>query len=342
MRYGLFAAVVGTLVSWTCGAQAQATLSAVKARGELLCGVGENFAGFFSPDATGKYSGFDIDFCHAVAAATLGDAQKVKFLSATPSARFPQLQSGQVDILSREVTDTFSRDTSLGLDFPIITFYDGHALMVAKSLGAKTAKDLNGANVCTQTGLSTEVIIADYFKSNNLTYKPVVFDSRDQALAAFEKGRCDVFSSDRSTLFAYRSALSNPDGFTVLDETISKSLNGPTVRHGDNNWADIVRWTGYVLIAAEEFGVTSRNVDAMKADANAPAEVRRMLGAEGGFGQMLGLSDDWGYRIIKSVGNYGEVYDRNIGSGSKVSIPREKTLNALWKNGGALIAPSFQ
>ncbi|MDN5925889.1 MAG: amino acid ABC transporter substrate-binding protein [Hyphomicrobiales bacterium] len=342
MRYGVLAAVLGTLVSWSYGAQAQETLAAVKARGELLCGVGENFPGFFSPDSTGKYTGFDIDFCHAVAAAVLGDAGKVKFLPATPSARFPQLQSGQVDILSREVTDTFSRDTSLGLDFPIILFYDGHALMVPKSLGVKSAKDLDGANVCTQTGLSTEVIVADYFKSNGMTYKPVVFDARDQALAAFESGRCDVFSSDRSTLFAYRSSLANPDNFVVLDDTISKSLNGPTVRHGDNNWGDIVRWTGYVLIGAEEFGVTSKNVDEMKADANAPAEVRRMLGVEGDFGKMLGLPNDWGYQIIKSVGNYGEIYDRNLGSGAKVSIPREKTLNALWKNGGAMIAPSFQ
>lgn len=342
MKIKLFAAALGIAASWSGIALANGTLDQVKGRGELLCGVGENFAGFFSPDATGKYSGFDVDFCHAVAAATLGDAAKVKFLPATPSARFPQLQSGQVDLLSRSVTDTFSRDASLGLDFPIVMFYDGHALMVAKSLGVASGKDLEGANVCTQTGLSTEVIIADYFKSNKMTYKPVVFDSRDQALAAFESGRCDVFSSDRSTLFAYRAALKNPDNYVVLDDTISKSLNGPVARHGDNNWEDIVRWTGYALIAAEEFGVTSKNVDEVKADPAAPAEVRRLLGVEGDFGAMLGLPNEWAYNVIKSVGNYGEIYERNLGPQGKVTIPRDKTLNALWKDGGAMIAPSFQ
>ncbi|QRM33171.1 amino acid ABC transporter substrate-binding protein [Microvirga sp. VF16] len=342
MRLKSIVAALGILTAWNSVAFADGTLAQVKARGELFCGVGENFPGFFSPDASGKYSGFDVDFCHAVSAAIFGDPKKVKFLPATPSARFPQLQSGQVDILSRAVTDTFTRDVSLGLDFPIVTFYDGHALMVSKALGAKSGKDLDGANVCTQTGLSTEVIIADYFKSSGMTYKPVVFDSRDQALAAFESGRCDVFSSDRSTLFAYKSALKAPNDFIVLDDTISKSLNGPTVRHGDNNWADIVRWTGYALVAAEEFGVTAGNLDAKKADPASPAEVRRLLGVEGNFGEMLGLPNDWAYKVIKAVGNYGEIYERNLGAGSKVQIPREKTLNALWKNGGAMIAPSFQ
>ena len=225
------------------------------------------------------------------------------------------------------MTDTFTRDASLGLDFPFISFYDGHAFMVAKSLGVKTIKDLDGASACTQTGLSTEVIVADFFKSSGMTFKPVVFDSRDQALSAFETGRCDVFSSDRSTLFAYRAALRKPDDYVVLDKALSKSLNGPVVRHGDNNWEDIVRWTGYALVAAEEFGVTSENVDTRRADAGAPAEVRRMLGVEGNFGEMLGLPNDWAYNIIKQVGNYGQVYERNIGPDTKLHIPREKTLN---------------
>lgn len=337
-----FLAVVCVLLASSNLAQAQDTLAKVKSRGEVFCGVGENFAGFFAPDATGQYKGFDIDFCHGVAAAVFGNASKVKFIPATPAARFTQLQSGQVDLLSRQVTETFTRETSLGFDFPIITFYDGHALMVPKSLGVTSGKGLNGANVCTQTGLSTEVIVADYFKANGLTYKPVVFEARDQALAAYESGRCDVFSSDRSTLFAYRSNLKNPDAHIVLPETISKSLNGPVVRHGDNNWADIVRWTGYVLIAAEELGVTSQNVDQMRADPKASAEVRRLLGVDGGFGKMLGLDDSWAYAIIKAVGNYGEVYERHLGEKAKVRIPREGTLNALWNKGGLMIAPAFQ
>jgi general L-amino acid transport system substrate-binding protein len=341
-RLKIIAAAVGVLTAFSEAAHAQNTLAQVKARGELYCGVGENFLGFFSPDASGQWSGFDVDYCRAVASAIFGDKNKVKFLTATPSARFTQLQSGQVDMLSRSVTDTFSRDNSLGVDFPFFSFYDGHALMVAKSLGVKTVKDLEGASVCTQTGLSTEVIIADFFKSKGMSYKPVVFDSRDQALSAFEGGRCDVFSSDRSTLFAYKAALRKPDDYVILDDTISKSLNGPAVRHGDNNWGDIVRWTGYALVAAEEFGVTSENVGAKKADPSAPAEVRRMLGVEGGFGEMLGLPNNWAYDIIKLMGNYGEVYERNLGANGKIHIPREKTLNALWTNSGAMIAPSFQ
>ncbi|TGS81050.1 amino acid ABC transporter substrate-binding protein [Mesorhizobium sp. M3A.F.Ca.ET.174.01.1.1] len=342
MKKALFAATMVVTGSWSGVAFGDDTLAQVKARGELFCGVGENFPGFFSPDSTGKYSGFDVDFCHAVAAAALGDAKKVKFVPTTPSTRFSQLQSGQVDLLSQSDTYTFSRDASLGLDFALVMFYDGHGLMVPKSLGAKSGKDLNGANVCTQTGLSTEVIIADYFKSNGMTYSPVVFESRNEALAAFESGRCDVFSSDRSTLSAYRSALKKPDDFVILDDTISRSLNGPVIRHGDNRWADIIRWTGFALIAAEDFGITSENVDEKKVDPSSSAEVRRLLGVEGGFGQMLGLADDWAYQAVKSMGNYGQIYERNLGPEGSVHIPRERTLNALWKDGGAMIAPSFQ
>lgn len=342
MKFGVAATALCGLVVMAGPAMAQDTLAQVQERGEIYCGVGENFAGFFSPDSTGKYSGFDVDFCHAVAAAVLGDASKVKTLPATPAARFTQLQSGQVDLLSRSVTETFSREASLGFDFPIITFYDGHALMVPKSLGITSGADLDGANVCTQTGLSTEVIVADYFNGHGLSYNPVVFEGREQALAAYDSGRCDVFSSDRSTLFAYRSNLSDPDAHIVLPETISKSLNGPVVRHGDNNWADIVRWTGFALIAADEAGITSANVDEIRADESAPAAVRRMLGVEGEFGAMLGLSNDWFYNIIKQVGNYGEIYERNLGENGAVTIPREGTLNALWTDGGLMIAPAFQ
>jgi general L-amino acid transport system substrate-binding protein len=342
MRYYLMVATFGLSLLFGGHASAQETLSQIKARGMVFCGVGENFPGFFAPDAQGQYSGFDIDLCHAVAAAVFGDASKVKFIPATPAARFTQLQSGQVDLLSRSVTQTFTRDISLGLDFPVITFYDGHALMVPKSLNLASAKNLDGANVCTQTGLSTEVIVADFFHANRLKYNPVVFESRDKALAAYEGGRCDVFSSDRSTLFAYRSGLKDPNAHIVLPETISKSLNGPAVRHGDNKWGDIVRWTGYALLAAEELGITSKNAAAMKGDASASAEVRRLLGVEGGFGEVLGLSNDWAYNIIRLVGNYGEVYERNLGKNAVINIPREGTLNALWTNGGAMIAPSFQ
>ena len=307
-----------------------------------IAASGENFIGFFAPDVSGQWSGFDVDYCRAVASAVFGDKNKVKFLAATPSARFTQLQSGQVDMLSRSVTDTFSRDNSLGVDFPFFSFYDGHALMVAKSLGVKTVKDLEGASVCTQTGLSTEVIVADFFKSQGMTYKPVVFElPRPGALGV--RGR-----PLRRVLFrpvdivCLQDALRKPDDYIILDYTISKSLNGPVVRHGDNNWGDIVRWTGYVLVAAEEFGVTSENVDVKKADPSAPAEVRRMLGVEGGFGDMLGLPNDWAYNIIKLMGNYGEVYERNIGGEWQgPHSAREDAERALddWRRD---IAPSFQ
>jgi len=334
--------IFGMFILSTAGAaSAQQTLAAVKQRGEVLCGVGEGSPGFFSPDDKGVWHGLDVDVCRALSAAIFGSPDKVKFLPATPSARFAQLQSGQVDLLSRSVTWTFSRDASLGIDFPTVAFYDGHGFMVKKSLGVSSAKDLNGANICTQSGLSTEVIVADYFRQNNLTYRPVVFEKVEETLKAFEQGRCDVFSSDKSTLFSYRARLGEPDAYIVLPETISRTLDGPAVRHGDNNWGDIVRWTLFAMIGAEDLGVSSANVDQMKASST-NAEIRRLIGVEGEFGKMLGLPNDWGYNILKTVGNYGEMYERNLGGASPVVIPRKGSLNALWRNGGLMIAPSFQ
>jgi general L-amino acid transport system substrate-binding protein len=321
---GLAAAVAAT------GASAQATLNNVKQKGFLACGSNPSLAGFGVPDAQGNWTGLDVDFCRAMAAAIFNDPTKVRFIPLSAKDRFTALQSGEVDVLARNSTATMSRDTQLGLDFPAINYYDGQGFMVRKKLGVSSAKELNGASVCTQQGTTTELNLADFFRANNLKYEVVAFATADETFKAYDSGRCDAFTTDASGLYAERLRATNPDEHVVLPEIISKEPLGPAVRHGDNQWADIVRWTHYAQVNAEELGVTKANVDQMKGSDN--PEIKRLLGTEGKYGEAIGLTNDWAYRIIKLVGNYGEVFDKNVGNGSPLKIQRGQ--NALWSKGG--------
>jgi general L-amino acid transport system substrate-binding protein len=312
-------------------AQAGAILDAVKNKGFVQCGVSTGLAGFSNPDDAGNWSGIDVDVCRAVAAAVFGDAEAVKFTPLTSKERFTAVQSGEVDVLSRNTTWTLNRDSALGLDFVGITYYDGQGFMVPKSLGVKSALELDGASVCVATGTTTELNLADYFRANNMSYTPVVFERADEERAAYEQGRCDAYTTDASGLYAQRTGLTNPDDHIVLPEIISKEPLGPVVRHGDNEWADAVRWTLYAMLEAEEYGITSQNVDDLKANSTDP-QIRRLLGVEGDMGQGLGLPNDWSYQIIKQIGNYGEIFERNLGMSTPLQIARG--LNAQWKDGG--------
>jgi general L-amino acid transport system substrate-binding protein len=333
MRFATtFVAASALAVAASSGtAQAGAILDAVKDKGFIQCGVSTGLAGFSNPDDAGNWSGLDVDVCRATAAAVFGDAEAVKFTPLTSKERFTALQSGEIDVLSRNTTWTLNRDTALGLDFVGVTYYDGQAFMVPKSLGVKSALELDGASVCVQTGTTTELNLADYFRANNMSFTPVVFERPDEARTAYEQGRCDAYTTDASGLYAQRTGLTNPADHVVLPEIISKEPLGPVVRHGDNEWGDVVRWTLYALLEAEEFGVTSQNVDDMKANSTNPG-VRRLLGVEGEMGQGLGLSNDWAYQAIKQVGNYGEIFERNVGMSTPLQI--ERGLNAQWKDGG--------
>src|SRR5216117_1590120 len=294
------------------------TLKAVKDRGLLSCGVGQGLPGFSSPDDKGNWTGLDVDVCRAIAAAIFNDASKIKFVPLSAKDRFTALQSGEIDVLSRNTTWTLSRDTSLGANFTGVTYYDGQGFMVKKSLKVNSALELNSASVCVQTGTTTEQNLADYFKGNNMKYEVIAFGTNDEAVKAYESGRCDVFTTDVSGLYADRLKLANPADHVVLPEIISKEPLGPMVRHGDDQWFDVVKWTLYAMLNAEELGITSKTVDeALKS--NQP-EIRRLLGVEGNFGEQLGLTKDWAVRIVKQVGNYGEVFERNVGTGSKLGI----------------------
>jgi general L-amino acid transport system substrate-binding protein len=312
-------------------AQAGAIFDAIKSKGFVQCGVSTGLAGFSNPDDAGNWSGIDVDVCRAVAAAVFGDAEAVKFTPLTSKERFTALQSGEVDVLSRNTTWTLNRDTALGLDFVGVTYYDGQGFLVPKSLGVKSALELDGASICVATGTTTELNLADYFRANNMSYTPVVFERADEERAAYEQGRCDAYTTDQSGLYAQRAGLAKPDDHIVLPEVISKEPLGPVVRHGDNEWGDIVRWTLFAMLEAEEYGLTSQNVDDMKANSTNP-QVRRLLGVEGDLGQGLGLPADWGYQIIRQVGNYGEIFERNLGTSTPLKIDRG--LNALWTKGG--------
>jgi general L-amino acid transport system substrate-binding protein len=318
-------------------AQAQ-TLEAVKSRGTLLCGVSQGLPGFSNPDDKGNWTGIDVDVCRAVAAAIFGDDSKVKYVPLSAKERFTALQSGEIDMLSRNTTWTFTRDNSLGIDFAGVNYYDGQGFMVRKDLGVKSAKELGGAAVCTNTGTTTELNVADYFRANNMEYKVVAFEKADEVVAAYDAGRCDVYTTDRSGLAAQRTKLKDPDAHVVLPEIISKEPLGPAVRHGDNQWGDIVRWSLNTMIIGEELGVTSDNVDKMKSSDN--PEVKRMLGQEANFGEQLGLGQDFAYNILKQVGNYAQSYNRNVGPDTPLKLDRG--LNALWKDGGILYAPPFR
>jgi len=316
------------------GASAQ-TLKQVKDRGVLNCGANTGLAGFSLPDAQGKWTGLDVDVCRAVAAAVLGDSTKVKYVPLSAKDRFTALQSGDVDLLARNTTWTESRDTTLGLNFTGVNYYDGQGFMVRKSLKVNSALELNGASVCVQQGTTTELNLADYFRANKMQLKSVTFADADQTVKAYDAGRCDAFTTDASGLYSERLRLAKPDDHIVLPEIISKEPLGPSVRHGDDQWFDIVKWVGFAMIDAEDLGVDSKNVDEMLKSAN--PEIRRLLGVEGNFGEQLGLTKDTFYKIIKQVGNYGESFDRNVGSGSALKIDRG--LNKLWSKGGIMYAP---
>jgi general L-amino acid transport system substrate-binding protein len=329
------------LVGFSVAAQAD-TLDTVKQRGKLVCGVNTGLAGFGAPNDQGQWSGLDIDMCKAVAAAIFGDAGKVDYKPLNAEQRFTALQSGEVDMLARNSTWTLSRDTQLGLDFVAVNYYDGQGFMVRKEAGVKSALELKGATVCVQEGTTTEKNLGDFDKANNLGLQPVKFKESDQARGAYDDGRCDAYTTDASGLAAERTALKNPDDNIILPELISKEPLGPVVRHGDNKWGDLVRWSFYAMLVAEEHGITQANVDDVKSkngtdNPNANAEVQRLLGITPGYGKGLGVDDNWAVNIIKAVGNYGESFERNVGSQTKLKL--ERGLNALWTKGGLQYAP---
>jgi general L-amino acid transport system substrate-binding protein len=319
-----------------CGAATPAaagqTLDKIKQAGGFSCGVQTGVAGFAQPDNQGVYAGFNVDICKAISAALFnGAADKVKYVPLTAQQRFTALQSGEVDILSNNTTWTLTRDTDLGLNFAPVVFYDGQGFMVAKKLNVKSAKELNGATICVQPGTTTELNMADYFRANKMEYKPVVIEKLDEAVAAFFGGRCDAFTTDSSALAAIRvGRASNPDDYVILPERISKEPLAPVVRHGDDQWHDVVDWVIYALILAEEKGITKANVDDMlKSD---DPDTKRILGVTPGMGKALGLDEKWAYNAIKANGNYGEVFEKNLGSGGPLKL--ERGLNALWNKGG--------
>ena len=322
------------------GMASATTLEDVKARGELLCGSNAGLAGFSAPDANGVYQGFDVAMCRAVAAAVLGDPMKVKVVPLSSETRFTALSAGEVDMLARTSTWTFSRDTDLKMDFVAVNYYDGQGFMVKKALGVSSAKELDGATVCIQTGTTTELNLADYFKSNGMTYQPVPLKDNAEAEQQYSAGACDVYTTDASGLAATRATFSDASEHVILPEIISKEPLALVVRHGDNQWADIVRFTFDALIAAEEFGITSANVEEMSAAAGTNPEINRLLGTEGELGAMMGLDKDWAKRAILAGGNYGEIFEANIGASTPIALSRG--LNALWTQGGLQYSPPFR
>jgi general L-amino acid transport system substrate-binding protein len=328
-------AIVAGLSAHSATAQ---TLKTVKDRGMLSCGVSQGLPGFSSPDDKGNWTGLDVDVCRAIAATIFNDPTKVKFVPLSAKDRFTALQSGEIDVLSRNTTWTLSRDTTLGANFTGVTYYDGQGFIVKKSLKVNSALELNSASVCVQTGTTTEQNLADYFKGNNMKYEVIAFGTADEAVKAYESGRCDVFTTDVSGLYAERLKLASPADHVVLPEVISKEPLGPMVRHGDDQWFDLVKWVLFAMINAEELGITQKNVDEM-AKSDKP-ELRRALGSDGNLGEQLGLTKDWVIRIVKTIGNYGEAFDRNVGAGSKLGIARG--LNQLWTKGGIQYAPPIR
>jgi general L-amino acid transport system substrate-binding protein len=331
----------GTLAATTLvsGLALAGTLDDVKARGELICGSNTGLTGFGAPDAAGNWSGFDVDLCRAIAAAVLGDASKVKFVPTTGETRFTALQSGEVDLLVRNSTWTSSRDSELALDFVAVNYYDGQGFMVNKDLGVSSAKELDGATICIQTGTTTELNLADFFKQNNISYQPVNVADDAEAQRQYIAGACDAFTTDASGLAATRATLPDADNHVILPEIISKEPLGPVVRHGDSNWGDVVRWTYFALLIAEEKGITAANVEEV-ATSTTDEEVKRLLGVSGEMGAKYGLDNAAFKNAIAAVGNYGEVFSRNIGEGTSINLARG--LNALWTQGGLQYAPPFR
>ena len=321
----------GLALGLSFGAQA-GTLEDVQKRGSVSCGVSTGLAGFSQKDENGTWSGLDVDVCRSVAAAVLGDASKVQYKPLTAKERFTALQSGEIDILSRNTTWTHTRDTSLGLNFAGVNYYDGQGFMVSKDLGVSSALDLDGAAVCIQAGTTTELNLADYFRANGITYNAITFDTSDQTRAGFESGRCDVLTSDQSQLYALRIGLKDPSSAMVLPEVISKEPLGPVVRQGDDQWFNIVKWSVYAMVEAEFMGINSANADQAKSQGN-PGQ-QRLMGVDTDSGEKMGISHDWAYNIVKQVGNYGESFERNVGQGSPLKISRG--LNAQWNKGGIM------
>ena len=328
-----------TVAGLAAGAAAAGTLDDVKARGTLNCGVTTGLVGFAAPDANGEWNGFEVSVCRAVAAAVLGDPSAVEFVPTTGKTRFTALASGEIDMLARNTTWTFSRDVDLKFTFVGVNYYDGQGFMVPKDLGVSSATELDGATVCIQTGTTTELNLADFFRANNISYEPVPIETNAEAQQQYLAGACDTYTTDASGLAATRASFENPGDHVVLPEIISKEPLGPLVRHGDNEWGDIVRWTLNALIAAEELGITSANIAELAGGTNNP-EINRMLGAEGNLGEMFGLSADWAKNAIMAGGNYGEIFEKTIGENTPIALARG--LNAQWTEGGLLYAPPFR
>jgi len=331
---------VAIAMALVTGAGSAQTLEAVKEKGHVQCGINTGLTGFAAPDAQGNWTGFDVDFCRAIAAAVFGSGDAVKFTPLTGKQRFIALSAGEVDVLSRNTTWTYSRDNDLKLTFVGINYYDGQGFMVPAGIGVGSALELDGATVCIQTGTTTELNLADFFRANNMSYEPVPIETNEQAREQFFANACDVYTTDRSGLAATRATAANPDDYVVLPEIVSKEPLGPLVRHGDDQWADINRWVLNVLIIAEEKGLTQANVASMAANGSNDPEVNRMLGVEGEYGGMLELSSDWVVNVISAVGNYGEIFDRNIGPNTPIGLDRG--LNALYNGGGILYAPPYR
>ncbi|MBA1148964.1 amino acid ABC transporter substrate-binding protein [Ectothiorhodospiraceae bacterium WFHF3C12] len=326
------------LVQIASTALAGETLQKVRERGHIRCGVSQGLPGFSSPSGDqGSWQGIDVDYCHALAAAVLGDRSKVRFRPLSAKERFTALQSGEIDVLSRNTTWTATRDTALGIHFVGVIYYDGQGFMVPKSLGLDSARQLGGAAVCSNAGTTTELNMADYFRANGMDFEPVVFENTDEVIAAYQAGRCDVYTTDRSGLYAQRIKLEDPDAHEVLPEVISKEPLGPAVRQGDDEWFNIAKWTLFALFQAEELGIDSGNVE-QHLDSENP-RVKRFLGVDGSIGENLGLNDRWAYRIVKQVGNYAQMYERHLAS-EPLAIPRGQ--NKLWNDGGLHYPPAFR
>jgi general L-amino acid transport system substrate-binding protein len=328
-----------TVAGLAAGAAAAGTLDDVKARDKLNCGVTTGLVGFAAPNANGEWEGFDVAVCRAVAAAVLGDSSKIEFVPTTGKTRFTALASGEIDMLARNTTWTFSRDVDLKFEFVGVNYYDGQGFMVPKELGVSSAKELDGATVCIQTGTTTELNLADFFRSNNISYEPVPIETNAEAQQQYLAGACDVYTTDASGLAATRATFDDPTAHAILPEIISKEPLGPLVRHGDHEWGDVVRWTLNALVAAEELGVTSANLSEMASGTDNP-EINRLLGTEGNLGEMLGLDADWAAKALSVGGNYGEVFAKNIGEDTPIGLARG--LNAQWTDGGLLYAPPFR
>ena len=329
-----------TVAALVAGVASAATLDDVKARGSLNCGVTTGLVGFAAPDANGVWEGFDVGICRAVAAAIFGDPTAVEFVPTTGQTRFTALASGEIDLLARNTTWTFSRDTDLKFEFVGVNYYDGQGFMVPEDLGVSSAKDLDGATVCIQTGTTTELNLADFFRTNNISYEPVPIETNAEAQQQYLSGACDVYTTDASGLAATRATFEAPNDHTLLPEIISKEPLGPLVRHGDSEWGDIARWTLNALVSAEELGVTSSNIAELAAAPTNNPEVNRLLGTEGQLGSMIGLDANWAANAIAAGGNYGELFEKNIGESTPIGLARG--LNAMWTEGGLIYSPPFR